>query len=93
MFKLKTYILNAVYVHTIYIFLSEYQWTAMVLSTLGKVNVSAAFAVMFLYSGEIFPTVIRNSALGIAAFFARVGGMIAPYIIDIVSLCNFMLLA
>lgn len=63
----------------------EYQWTAMVLSTLGKVNVSAAFAVMFLYSGEIFPTVIRNSALGIAAFFARVGGMIAPYIIDIAA--------
>ncbi|XP_076077761.1 organic cation transporter protein-like [Mytilus galloprovincialis] len=64
---------------------TEYQWTAMVLSTLGKVNVSAAFAVMFLYSGEIFPTVIRNSALGIAAFFARVGGMIAPYIIDIAA--------
>jgi OCT family organic cation transporter-like MFS transporter 4/5 len=40
---------------------------------------------MFLYSGEIFPTVIRNSALGISAFFARIGGMVAPYIIDVVS--------
>ena len=63
----------------------DFQWTAMVLSTIGKICVSAAFAVMFLYSGEIFPTVIRNSALGISAFFARIGGMVAPYIIDLVS--------
>lgn len=64
---------------------ADFQWTSMVLSTIGKICVSAAFAVMFLYSGEIFPTVIRNSALGISAFFARIGGMVAPYIIDLAA--------
>ena len=33
---------------------------------------------------EFFPTTIRNSALGVANFSARVGGMIAPYIVDLV---------
>lgn len=56
------------------------------MATIGKVGASSAFAVLFLYSGEIFPTVIRNTALGIGTFFARAGGMAAPYIVNMVCL-------
>ena len=56
----------------------------VLLSLVGKVGSSAAFATIFLYSAEFFPTIIRNSALGVANFSARVGGMLAPYIVDLV---------
>ena len=59
-------------------------WVTVLLSLVGKVGSSAAFATIFLYSAEFFPTIIRNSALGMANFSARVGGMLAPYIVDLV---------
>lgn len=60
------------------------------LSLVGKVGSSAAFATIFLYSAELFPTVIRNTGLGVANFCARTGGMIAPYIPDLVFLSIYV---
>jgi hypothetical protein len=64
---------------------TDVQWITVGLSLLGKVGSAAAFGTIFLYSAEFFPTVIRNSALGIANFCARFGGMLAPYVVDLVS--------
>ena len=64
--------------------LTDLHWVTVLLSLLGKVGSSSAFSTVFLYSAEFFPTTIRNSALGVANFSARVGGMIAPYIVDLV---------
>ncbi|XP_078309889.1 organic cation transporter protein-like [Crassostrea virginica] len=61
----------------------DLHWVTVLLSLLGKVGSSSAFSTVFLYSAEFFPTTIRNSALGVANFSARVGGMIAPYIVDL----------
>lgn len=75
-------------------FCTDIQWMMFLLSLVGKIGTSAAFATIFLYSAELFPTVIRNSGLGIANFCARTGGMIAPYIPDLVLLSlyfNFLL--
>ncbi|XP_060070481.1 organic cation transporter protein-like [Ylistrum balloti] len=63
----------------------ETQWVAILLATIGKVGASAAFATVLLFSAELFPTVIRNSAMGAASFCARVGGMLSPYIVDLVE--------
>lgn len=65
-------------------------WVTVLLSLVGKVGSSAAFATIFLYSAEFFPTVIRNSALGVANFCARIGGMIAPYVVDLVLFFQFV---
>lgn len=59
---------------------SDMNWVMFLLSFMGKVGSSAAFATIFLYSAEFFPTVIRNTGLGIANVCARSGGMVAPYI-------------
>ena len=52
---------------------------------LGKVGASAAFAVIYIWSAELYPTIARNAAMGASSGFARLGGMIAPYIADLVS--------
>lgn len=60
------------------------QLMMFLLSLVGKVGTSAAFATLFLYSSEFFPTVLRNFGLGIANFCARTGGMVAPFVPDLV---------
>ena len=41
------------------------------------------FAIAYLYTAELFPTSVRNVAVGAASTFARVGSITAPYIVDL----------
>ena len=47
----------------------------------GKMGVTAAFASIYVYSSELFPTIFRNVALGICSSSARVGSMLAPQVV------------
>ena len=46
----------------------------------GKFGASAAFAIVFVYTAELFPTPLRNSALGLCSTMARIGGIGAPIV-------------
>ncbi|CAK1555150.1 unnamed protein product [Leptosia nina] len=37
------------------------------------------FIVIYLYCSEIFPTIVRNAAIGITSMMARLGAMVAPF--------------
>ncbi|XP_067209054.1 organic cation transporter protein-like isoform X2 [Linepithema humile] len=50
------------------------------LASLGLVGMAISFPTVYLYSGEVFPTVVRNVGVGLGSISARVGSMIAPYI-------------
>ncbi|XP_067675913.1 organic cation transporter protein-like [Haliotis asinina] len=58
------------------------QWVTVLLAMIGKLGTAAGFAVIYIFSSELFPTVIRHSAFGASSSLARLGGMIAPYIAD-----------
>ena len=47
----------------------------------GRFCISAAYAVLYVYSAELFPTVVRNAGMGVSSLSARVGGMVAPFIV------------
>ncbi|KAK9871378.1 hypothetical protein WA026_011633 [Henosepilachna vigintioctopunctata] len=47
---------------------------------IGKFLIACSFAVIYNYSAELFPTVVRNSALGIGGMCARTSGALTPLI-------------
>lgn len=52
----------------------------------GRLCVTGAYSVAYIHSAELFPTIVRNAGMGGASLFARVGIMIAPYIVTVVSI-------
>jgi OCT family organic cation transporter-like MFS transporter 4/5 len=56
------------------------------LSTIGKFGISAGFALIYLYTAELSPTVVRSVHIGVGSVSARIFTMLAPYIADLVSI-------
>jgi len=52
----------------------------IILAMLAKCGAAAAFNVTFMYTAQLYPTSIRNSAVGTCSTVARFGGMIAPWV-------------
>lgn len=54
---------------------------AITLEMIGKFAVTTTFTVVYAYTAELYPTVLRNTALGACSTASRVGSIIAPYFI------------
>ncbi|KAK8760753.1 hypothetical protein V5799_027981 [Amblyomma americanum] len=55
-------------------------WLSTALVAVGKCFITASFAVIYLYSAEVFPTSHRNTAIGIGSMSARIGTIASPFI-------------
>lgn len=54
-----------------------YEWPILVMNILGRISAINTLAVCYIYSAEVFPTVVRNIGLGSSSFWARVSSF--PY--------------
>lgn len=48
----------------------------------GRFGISAVYSIVTLHTAEMFPTEIRNSALGTSSTMSHVGSIAAPYVVD-----------
>ncbi|CAG5027950.1 unnamed protein product [Parnassius apollo] len=64
--------------------IAAYLQSGSILSTsiviAGKLFIAGSFAIIYNYSAELFPTVVRNSALGLGSMCARLSGALTPLI-------------
>ncbi|XP_062368101.1 solute carrier family 22 member 6-like isoform X2 [Cinclus cinclus] len=59
---------------------SELPALRMAFAVIGKGALAASFNCAYIFSGELFPTVIRQTGMGLGGTMARVGGMVAPLV-------------
>ena len=59
------------------------EWLTTALAMMGKFGVSGGYALVYIMSAELFPTVVRQSAMGSCAVLENLGSMVAPYIADL----------
>jgi len=55
--------------------------TQTAVALVGRFGIAASFNMIFLYTTELFPTIVRSAALGSCSLVARIGGIAAPQII------------
>uniref|UniRef100_A0A7N5ZTE8 Solute carrier family 22 member 6 n=1 Tax=Anabas testudineus TaxID=64144 RepID=A0A7N5ZTE8_ANATE len=59
----------------------EKQTIRTCLAVMGKGCLAASFSCCFLFSGELYPTIIRQNGMGWVSMMARVGAMVAPMVL------------
>ncbi|XP_075169516.1 organic cation transporter protein isoform X2 [Haematobia irritans] len=55
-------------------------WAIITLFLIGKLGITSSFAVIYAYTAEMMPTVIRSGGVGVMSTFARFGAMLAPFV-------------
>ncbi|XP_068187730.1 organic cation/carnitine transporter 2-like [Antennarius striatus] len=58
-------------------------YIAVALEMLGKFAISAGAALMYVYTAELYPTVIRNTGTGTCSTVARIGSCFAPFLLSL----------
>ncbi|XP_072298838.1 solute carrier family 22 member 16 [Eucyclogobius newberryi] len=58
---------------------ADIQSLRIALSMIGKFSIAIAFGLIYLYTCELYPTIIRSLAVGSGSMMCRVGSVVAPF--------------
>ncbi|EFO15376.2 hypothetical protein LOAG_13134, partial [Loa loa] len=59
----------------------EHPLFVAIMAYVGKFGIAASFAVIYLFSGELYPTVLRALGMGMSSMVAGSGLILAPYVV------------
>lgn len=60
---------------------ADLYYLATTLVMIGKFGVTAAFAMVYVYTAELYPTVVRNMGVGVSSMASRLGSILSPYFV------------
>lgn len=60
-----------------------HDWPRISFAGLGIIGLSIATPALYLFTGELFPTVLRNAGVGGTVMWMRLGSMASPFIISL----------
>eukprot|EP00058_Branchiostoma_floridae_P003256 XP_002588744.1 hypothetical protein BRAFLDRAFT_238294 [Branchiostoma floridae] len=62
------------------IFTPDMHPLSVALPMVGKFGNTAAFSVVYVWTAELYPTVVRNVGVGASSMWSRVGGIASPFV-------------
>ncbi|KAJ6221775.1 hypothetical protein RDWZM_000320 [Blomia tropicalis] len=66
--------------------MNQYLGLSMVM--FGKFCVTCSYSIVYVYTTELFPTVVRTIGLGSSSMIARIASIMAPYVKDLTQLTS-----
>ncbi|XP_066993624.1 organic cation transporter protein isoform X2 [Anabrus simplex] len=54
-------------------------WAEILLFLIGKLGITSSFGIVFVFTAELYPTMIRSAGVGASSTMARIGAMVAPF--------------
>ncbi|CAB1316753.1 unnamed protein product [Coregonus sp. 'balchen'] len=66
------------------------QGVAIAVEMVGKFGFTMSFTVVYIYTAEIYPTVVRSAGVGMCSSAARIGTIAAPYVIYLGSINKYL---
>jgi MFS family permease len=61
----------------------------LVFALFGKFCITSSFGIIYVYSAEVYPTVLRQIGVGSCSVAGRVGSIIAPFVKELSQYTNF----
>lgn len=61
------------------ILISDLRALSILLVMLGKFGITSAFSMVYVYTAELYPTVVRNMGVGASSMASRLGSILSPY--------------
>ncbi|CAI5642982.1 solute carrier family 22 member 5 [Oreochromis niloticus] len=78
-----TLVFGAVPLYLIQLVPDDLSNLSLALEMLGKYSITTGSSLMFAYTAELYPTVLRNTATGISNTVSRIGSCIAPLLLSL----------
>ncbi|XP_012506951.1 PREDICTED: solute carrier family 22 member 13-like [Propithecus coquereli] len=79
--QLGTQVLGGLMCITIVFIPADLPVVVTMLAVVGRIATAATFTIAYVYSAELFPTVVRQTGMGLVGIFSRVGGILTPLVI------------
>lgn len=54
---------------------------SIILVMMGKFGITSAFSMVYVYTAELYPTVVRNMGVGASSMASRFGSILSPYFV------------
>ncbi len=67
-------------------------WLETLLYAVGKCGGTASYAIIYLYTVELFPTPVRSATLGVASMLSRIGAILSPFVAYLVRVLNCLII-
>nr|XP_046266415.1 solute carrier family 22 member 5-like isoform X2 [Scatophagus argus] len=77
------FLLGAMSLYFIPLVPQSLSYLSVALEMLGKFAVTSCSALMYTYTAELYPTVLRNTATGACSTVSRVGSCITPFLLEL----------
>ncbi|KAH0509903.1 Solute carrier family 22 member 21 [Microtus ochrogaster] len=69
---------------------SDLIYLSTTLVMVGKFGITSAYSMVYVYTAELYPTVVRNMGVGVSSTASRLGSILSPYFVYLGAYDRFL---